>query len=78
MLSILFNCKIFKQEILTQAAVPMSCRYKIRHELEVKYTEIMNNMRAEALEKGSNVLFLFLVCLTKGVFVVDLHAHGWG
>lgn len=35
MLSILFNCKIFKQEILTQAAVPMSCRYKIRHELEV-------------------------------------------
>lgn len=38
----------------------------------------MNNMKAEALEKGSNVLFLFLVCLTKGVFVVDLHAHGWG
>lgn len=35
MLSILFNCKIFKQEILTQTAVPMSCRYKIRHELEV-------------------------------------------
>lgn len=59
MLSILFNCKIFKQEILTQAAVPMSCRYKIRHELEVNKLKLWITWELKPLKRAQMFFFCF-------------------